>query len=147
MHPSSRGETMKRTTRTALAILAAGILFSARTLAADPHGDMDRHGPMEELGLSEDQQAKIHDILHAHMQGSLGEQLHAYRTAHDALDALIHDPSATDQQVTDSANAVAALGVKVALERHHMMGEIAALLTPEQIAKARELHKTHHGPH
>ena len=144
---------MRHPVRFALAALAAGFLVSVAALAADPgsmgprpHGDMDHRAFMDEIGLTEDQQGKIHDILRQHMEGPLGEQMHAFHTAHDALDVLIHDPSATDQQVTDSANAVAALGVKVALERHHMMGEIAALLTPEQIAKAREMHKTHHGP-
>jgi len=139
---------MRHSMRFALAVLAAGILVSAAALAGPggPHGDMDRHGPMEEMGLTADQQDKVHEILRAHMDGALGEQMHAYRTAHDALDDVIHDPAATDQQVTDAANAVAALGVKVSVERHHMMAEVAALLTPEQIAKAREFHHTHHGP-
>lgn len=144
---------MKHSIRIALAAVAAVVLLSVRALAADPgpaghhpSGDMDRHGPMDELGLTEDQKTQIHDIMRKHMEGSLGEQMHAFRTAHDSLDVLIHDPAAGDQQVTDQANAVAALGVKIAIERHHMMGEIGALLTPEQIEKAKEFHKSHHGP-
>jgi Spy/CpxP family protein refolding chaperone len=133
---------MKHPVRLGLAALAAGILVSAAVLADDPH----HQEFLSQLGLTDEQKTQVHDVLRKHMEGDLGEQLRAFRTAHDALDDLVHDPSATDQQVTDSANAVAALGVRVAVERHHMVGEIAALLTPEQIAKAREMHRSHHGP-
>jgi Spy/CpxP family protein refolding chaperone len=139
---------MKQPVRLGLAALAAGILVSAAVLAGDPfhegHGTMGDHGPMSRLGLSEEQKTQVHAVLRKHMDGDLGEQIRAFRAAHDALDDLVHDPSATERQVTDSANAAAALGVRVAVGRHKMMSEIAPLLTPEQIEKAREFHRGHH---
>jgi Spy/CpxP family protein refolding chaperone len=143
------GQTMPRPFPTAAALVAVALLISIPAAAGPgpghpPPGAIERHNAfLDELGLTDEQKADVREVMRKHMSGALGEQLRAMRTAHEALATLIHDTDATDQQVTDSANAAAALAVRVAVERHHMVREMAALLTPEQRERAKELHKTH----
>jgi len=91
------------------------------------------------LGLSDAQTTQIEAILASHKDGPPGGAKASMREAREALARTIHDATATDDQVRDAAATVAALESQLAVKRHRVAIEIAAVLTPEQRAKLAEL--------
>jgi Spy/CpxP family protein refolding chaperone len=96
----------------------------------------------EELDLTAEQRGKIREITAKYMGGALGDRMDAMREARQKLQAVIHDPLATDEQVEQAAKAISSEAVAIAVERHRMAGEISAVLTPEQRQKAAELRQS-----
>ena len=98
------------------AILAATVIAALPALArGGDHGPGPGFGPPHEggmfhmaraLDLTEDQQAKIRDITKTYMDGDLGTRLDAVHEARKALGKLVHDPAATDDAITQAAQAV-----------------------------------------
>lgn len=130
--------------------LAIAVLAIGSAVAQDDgfprgggHGrDMVSH-MTKVLGLTDDQSSRIQVIVDTYTKGSLGEKMKAMGEARGALDVAIHDPSRTDQQILEAAKDVSSLDASLAVERHHMAGEISAVLTPEQRAKLTTIAHDH----
>ncbi len=134
---------------TAAVLIAAA--FAAAAWAGHgfgPHGP--GHGPegpghilhmAKQLGLTEEQTSQVRAIVARYMEGSLGQAMESMHEAREALARTIHDVAASDDAVGQAAAAVSALESQIAVERHHMVIEISALLTPEQKARLEDLVK------
>jgi Spy/CpxP family protein refolding chaperone len=90
------------------------------------------------LGLSPDQEKAIHALLDKHRQAG-----HARHTVaadrEEALQAALSDPGATPSQIRALGAQVHEARMEEALDRHALVVEIQALLTPAQQAKARSI--------
>jgi Spy/CpxP family protein refolding chaperone len=134
--------------RTATLSLAAAIVLAAVPAtyavgrgAHGPAGDGADHilRMAKVLGLSDAQTSQIQAIIAKHKDANGGTGVQAMRDARKTLMNTIHDPSATDDQVRDAAATLAALESQGAVQKHQMMTEISAVLTPDQKAKLDEL--------
>ena len=124
--------------------LALGALYAAHADGRSEHrasdGDAGHVLHMAKvLELTDAQTSQIESILASHKEGAPGGARASMREAREALARTIHDAAATDDQVRDAAATVAALESQLAVKRHRMAIEIAAVLTPEQRAKLAEL--------
>jgi Spy/CpxP family protein refolding chaperone len=93
----------------------------------------------DELDLSEEQREQVRGILKSYHEGELGETMEAMREAREGLRDVVHDSSATEDQVREAVAPIATLEEKLALLQHQVSLEIDAVLTEEQRAKAAEL--------
>lgn len=104
----------------------------------------------KELDLTDAQTAQIQAITEKQMPGSGRDGMDQMREAREALAKTIHDATATDDQVRGAASVVAALDSQLAVQRHQMIVQIAAVLTPAQKTKLADLmanmKERHQGP-
>jgi protein CpxP len=94
--------------------------------------------PLRELDLTDAQREQVKAIMASHRdeQKATGDKMMAARKAlHDAIAADVFDEAA----VRAAAGAVAALDADAAVLQAKIHGEVFAILTPEQVKKAKEL--------
>ncbi|ANM30709.1 hypothetical protein ABI59_15685 [Acidobacteria bacterium Mor1] len=115
-------------------------------------GRGDRHGKgpgggllgprmAQELGLSEAQQDEIRGLVETRMEAGLGDQLRQLRQARREIRGLMGNPATTEDQVLAAVQAVGTLEQEVLVERFRLRRDVQALLTPEQQARAQEIHQ------
>ena len=127
-------------------VLAPAIAQGPGRPGRGPGGGPDRiEWLTDALGLSEEQQHRIQEIMTKHRTEAASGRGEAAWKARQALDAAIHDAAATDAQVQEAAAALAAQEAIEAVERHRMFVEIGSVLTEEQRAKAAELRQRRPG--
>jgi Spy/CpxP family protein refolding chaperone len=136
--------------RTAVLVTAITTVLALAVPYAALAGGRSEHGPSDGdaghvlhmakvLGLTDAQTTQIQAIVASHKEGAPGGARASMRDAREALARTIHDADATDDQVRDAAATVAALESQLAVKRHRVAIEIAAVLTPEQRVKLAEL--------
>ena len=91
----------------------------------------------QELDLNAEQRDRIRTLKREIWSGELGEKTRTMNEAHADLQKLIRDPDADQTQVLEAVRALAVPTEEIALARHRLAVEIAAVLTPEQREKAR----------
>jgi len=135
--------------RTAAFLTIAALALASPPIAAQGFGP-PAHGPhrsgadpivhmMQELGLDDAQMTQVKAVTAKYMDGSLGDAMDRSREARLAVQKLVHDVTAKDDQVREAAAVVAALEAQSAVQHHRMAIEISAILTAEQRAKLQEL--------
>ncbi|HEX4823597.1 MAG TPA: Spy/CpxP family protein refolding chaperone [Candidatus Polarisedimenticolaceae bacterium] len=119
------------------------LLASGLAVAQGPGRYRSRGGQLEnlsrQLDLTDGQKARVKEIFAAHRADGLGAAAQASRQARRTLNQLIHDPAADEGAIRDAAARATQAQGDLAVERHKMFGEIYAILTPEQQAKATQL--------
>ena len=139
---------MKPRTRAFLPIAIAAL--ACLPAAAQDFGPPGPHrgGPGEpnpilhmakDLGLNDSQIDQVKTITQKYMDGALGKAIDAMPASRMAVQKLIHDLSATDDQVRDAVAAVSALETQIAVQHHQMALEISTLLTSDQKSKLAEM--------
>lgn len=107
-----------------------------------PEGGPERVEWMSDaLGLSTEQEHRIQEIATKYRTAEASDGRETTWKARQALDAAIHDASATDADVQEAAAALAAQQALEAVARHRMFVEIDSVLTEEQKTKATELRR------
>jgi protein CpxP len=122
-----------------VAVIAAGLSAQGgRPGRGGPGGPGGVSLPLQQLDLTEDQRTRVRDVMERYqpeLQG-VGERL---RAAMDAQRTAI-EMVPTDEGLVRSASDVAApVQSDMAVLRAHIHGEVFAVLTPEQQAKAGEV--------
>ena len=103
------------------------------------HGDMLEH-MARELNLTEDQKTQAKGIMDAAESAASG--IHTkLEEIHKQLDAATANGQFDENQVRTLANQQAQLQAEMMVEHLRAKSKIFAILTPEQRAKAEELHK------
>lgn len=131
-------------TGTIKALALAGSLGLAGTTAVGvASGPLHRlariHQEFQELNLSADQKREVHTILRAHraeVRAASDRLWQARLAVDDAVRAEPTDEQAIRQRAADATNAAAELAVLHARVR----GEVRGVLSPEQNAKADQIH-------
>ncbi len=98
---------------------------------------------MEQLGLSEEQQAKLQELRLKHQQQQVvlrGE----IDAAEARLEALLLDPEAQRKEVLKAGSVVSELRSKLQAQRLAHRMDVRALLTPEQRAQLVQWKAMHH---
>ena len=122
-----------------VAVLAAGVSSQGgRPGRGGPGGPGGISLPLQQLDVTEDQRTRVRDVMERYqpeLQG-VGERL---RAAMDAQRTAI-ETVPTDEGLVRSASDVAAfVQSDMAVLRARIHGEVFAVLTPEQQAKAGEI--------
>src|SRR4029079_12268982 len=103
-------------------------------------------GPgMRQLDLSDDQKAQLKSIAESHRDEfrAAGEKA---RAAHDGMQALV-DADAIDEAAIRAKSAeIATAEADVMILNAKLRKESLQVLTPEQLAKLKELQAQHQGP-
>ena len=137
-------------------LIASAIAFSI-PLAADAHPPMEGHGggPMmpgerggpgghgmipflHELNLSEAQQDKVFDILHA-LEPQMRDKAKAVRKARHELHEMSLSDTFDEARARTLADSAARAEADMALLRARSTQQVLAVLTPEQRKQAAEL--------
>lgn len=130
----------------AAAVLATGVLFAfaqkhdgEKGRGGHRGGEFGRGGFMlRGLDLTADQQAQVKAIMEAARTNSQATR-GALKANHDKLDVLTAGGAFDEAAVTAVANEQGALTAKMIVDRERTKSQIAAILTPEQKAKAAEM--------
>jgi len=94
--------------------------------------------PMRELALTDAQREQVRTIMESHRdaQKAIGDRMQAARkTLHDAIAAETFDEGAIRAAAAD----IGTIEADAAVLQAKIRGEVFALLTPEQVKKAKEL--------
>ena len=94
--------------------------------------------PMRELDLTDAQREQVRTIMESHrdQQKAIGDRMQAARKAlHDAIAAETIDEGA----IRGAAADIGTIEADAAVLQAKIRGEVFALLTPEQVKKAKEL--------
>ena len=94
--------------------------------------------PMRELDLTDAQRQQVRTIMESHRdaQKAIGDRMQAARkTLHDAIAAETLDEGAIRAAAAD----IGTIEADAALLQAKIRGEVFAMLTPEQVKKAKEL--------
>lgn len=125
-------------------LLAAALGLAGAGAGAVVAGDGPQHDPAarmakmaERLSLDDSQKASVAAIYERNgpAQKALRERSHAHFKALKALDPKSADYSSRSQALADEAGTLARDRV---LQRTQLKGELATILTPEQMSKMRE---------
>jgi Spy/CpxP family protein refolding chaperone len=139
-----------------LAVLATTVPVLAQGPAGDmppppPPGGPGGHGgppnpaigpagrALHELDLSGEQREQIRDIVHGYMEGDLGQQLQAFHEARRALELLLWDSTAGEQDLIAASEVVAGAAQQMELVRHLLALDVLEVLTEEQRETFRQL--------
>ena len=131
---------MKRGAWVGAAVLLAALVLVPVSWAARGGGRMARMA--DALDLTPEQRTQVSAIIDKYRGGPLGDHQRDLREARTELRRTIHDVKATDAQVQQAAQDVAAHASFVAVERHRMAVEIDRVLTDAQRQKAAELRES-----
>jgi Spy/CpxP family protein refolding chaperone len=94
--------------------------------------------PLRELELTDTQREQVKAVMESHRdeQKAIGDRMQAARkTLHDAITADTLDEAA----IRAAATQVGAVEADAAVLQAKVRAEVVALLTPEQVKKAKEL--------
>ena len=94
--------------------------------------------PMRELGLTDAQREQVRAIMESHRdeQRAIGERMQAARKSlHETIAADVFDEGV----IRAKAGEIGAVEADAAVLQAKIRGEVFALLTPEQVKKAKEL--------
>jgi len=103
------------------------------------HGERMLAHMADQLELTEEQRAQLGEIFEARREGPVAEQRDVLRQARQQLRAVVHDPSADEQQVIDAVAVVSVEMEKMALQGHQLAIEVSQVLTDDQLQKLDEL--------
>jgi Spy/CpxP family protein refolding chaperone len=94
--------------------------------------------PLRELGLTDAQLQQVRTIMESHRddQKAIGDRM---RDARKALQDAIEADPLNEGAIRDAAAAVGAIDADAAVLQAKLRAEVFALLTPEQVKKAKEL--------
>ena len=94
--------------------------------------------PLRELGLTDAQLQQVRTIMESHRdeQKAIGDRM---RDARKALQDAIEADPLNEGAIRDAAAAVGAIDADAAVLQAKIRTEVFALLTPEQVKKAKEL--------
>ena len=142
---------MKHLLMLSLALLASASVLNAQPMherEGGPDGEMccgqDNERHMErmtkELNLSKEQQAKA-KAMHEKHQPAMKAQREKMKPLHDELRKLLEADKVDLAAVRNKLQAISAVNVEMRML--HIQGrlEFESILTPEQKAKMREMHK------
>jgi Spy/CpxP family protein refolding chaperone len=104
-----------------------------------PGGPLGMAGlPLRELGLSDAQQQQVRATMESHRDEhrAAGEKM---RTARKALQEAVAADTFNDGAIRAAAEAVGAAEGDIAVLQAKVRAEVVAILTPEQVKKAKEL--------
>jgi Spy/CpxP family protein refolding chaperone len=107
-----------------------------------PGGMFGLFGPgMRELNLTDAQREQMRTIAESHKADfdAIAERM---RTAHEALRDATMTGTADEATIRAKSAAVAAVEADAAVQQWKVFTEMSAVLTPEQLQKAKELHET-----
>lgn len=103
-------------------------------------GPMGPGIPLGQLGLSDDQQAQVRDVMERYRPEvqALGERM---RPAHDAQRKAIETVPLNEALVRSTSEAVGAAETEMAVLQARQHNDVFAILTPEQQKKAAQINQ------
>jgi protein CpxP len=110
-----------------------------------PGGPMGFGPGFRQLDLSDDQKAQLKSIAESHRDEfrAAGEKA---RAAHDGMQALIEADAIDEAAIRAKSTEIAAAEADVMILNARVRKESMQVLTPEQLAKLKELRDSHEGP-
>ncbi len=129
--------------RAQLAVASEAVSAAVRARVLERIGDPDRPGVLlgrvgDRIGLSDAQRSQISGVLAAH-RDTFVTLANDEAEARRALRISIRQPAVDEAAVRTASAAVAPLDRELALERAATFSEVAAVLTPDQLAQLQEL--------
>ncbi len=129
--------------RAQLATASEAVSAAVRARVLERVGDPDRPGVLlgrigDRIGLTDGQRSEISGILAAH-RDTFVALANNEAEARRALRTAIRQPAVDEAAVRAASAAVAPLDRELALERAATFSEVAAVLTPDQLAHLQEL--------
>jgi protein CpxP len=126
---------------TAVTLIGGLAVSQASAFQKGRHGGgqpcMQMNGMMKGLGLTDQQKAKMNDVMKAQRAGNEG-LFKQYFAEKRALRKLIHGDTFDEAAIRAQAAKVAALEGDMAVSRAKMAQEMRSILTPDQIKKLKE---------
>ena len=132
-------------TGTIKALALAGSLGLAGTTAVGvaASGPLHRlariHHEFEQMNLSAEQKHEVHGILRAHKDEARAASDRLWQ-ARQAIDEAVRREPIDEAVIRQRAADAASASVELALLHAKVRGEVRGVLTPEQNAKAEEIH-------
>jgi Spy/CpxP family protein refolding chaperone len=104
------------------------------------HEMLHKHGMFKALGVTDDQKARLKEILQKY-RPALQTLMKQYYAEKHAMRRLVHAGSVDESAIGAQAAKVSTVEANLAVQRAHLIHDMRAVLTQEQLQKLSELEK------